>query len=141
MDYSGGSPSTSTPSDPSGAGICEREYRTETARIFNTSHSQHTHMSEKKRVQFRAPQSLVDRADSLAEVLDTDRTDVLIDALRDYLREAAHDDEVKQEIADAYYDDRITFDELADLVGHEEAANFRVLKEQLETDAEELADV
>ena len=83
----------------------------------------------------------MDRADSLAEVLDTDRTDVLIDALRDYLREAAHDDEVKQEIADAYYDDRITFDELADLVGHEEAANFRVLKEQLETDAEELADV
>ena len=83
----------------------------------------------------------MDRADSLAEVLDTDRTDVLIDALRDYLREAAHDDEVKQEIADAYYDDRITFDELADLVGHEEAANFRVLKKQLEADAEELADV
>ncbi|MCX2819775.1 hypothetical protein EGH25_10485 [Haladaptatus sp. F3-133] len=98
-------------------------------------------MSEKKRVQFRAPRSLVDRADSLAEVLDTDRTDVLIDALRDYLREAAHDDKVKQEIADAYYDDRITFDELADLVGHEEAANFRVLKKQLEADAEELADV
>jgi predicted transcriptional regulator len=98
-------------------------------------------MSEKKRVQFRAPRSLVDRADSLAEVLDTDRTDVLIDALRDYLRSTAHDDEVKQEIADAYYDDRITFDKLADLVGHEEAANFRVLKEQLETDAEELADV
>lgn len=83
----------------------------------------------------------MDRADSLAEVLDTDRTDVLIDALRDYLREAAHDDKVKQEIADAYYDDRITFDELADLVGHEEAANFRVLKKQLEADAEELADV
>ena len=54
----------------------------------------------------------MDRADSLAEVLDTDRTDVLIDALRDYLRSTAHDDEVKQEIADAYYDDKISFDEL-----------------------------
>jgi predicted transcriptional regulator len=98
-------------------------------------------MAEKKRVQFRAPQSLVDRADSLAEVLDTDRTEILIDALRKYLRDTAHDDELKQEIADAYYDDRISFDELADLVGHEEATNFRVLKSQLEADAEELADV
>ncbi len=96
-------------------------------------------MTEKKRVQFRAPQELVDRADSLAEVLDSDRTGVLIDALREYLRDAAHDDEVKQEIADAYYAEKITFDELVGLVGHEEAANFRVLKEQLETDVEEIA--
>lgn len=98
-------------------------------------------MTEKKRVQFRAPQELVDRADSLAEVLNSDRTGILIDALREYLRETAHDDEVKQEIADAYYGDEISFDELVGLVGHEEAANFRVLKEQLETDTEELADV
>lgn len=101
--------------------------------------------SEKKRVQFRAPRGLVDRADALAAVLETDRTEVLISALREYLRDAAHSDEVKQEIADAYYDDDITFEELKALVGHEEAANFRLLKEQL-TDgfadevAEELAD-
>lgn len=99
----------------------------------------------RKRVQFRAPRGLVDRADALATVLGTDRTDVLISALRGYLRDAAHDDEVKQEIAGAFYDDDITYDQLSDLVGHEEAANFRVLKEQLEADflteaAEELAD-
>jgi predicted transcriptional regulator len=85
----------------------------------------------KKRVQFRAPGGLVERADTLATVFETDRTDILISALRDYLRDAAHDDEIKQEIAGTYYDDEITFDELKDLVGHEEAANFRVLKEQL----------
>jgi len=95
-------------------------------------------MPEKKRVQFRAPRSLVNSADSLAEVLDTDRTDVLIQALRGYLREAAHDDELKQEIADAYYDDTISYEQLADLVGHEDAANFRVLKQQLESDTEEI---
>jgi predicted transcriptional regulator len=100
---------------------------------------------EKQRVQFRAPRGLVQRADSLAAVLETDRTDILISALRNYLREAAHSDEMKQEIADAFYEGEITFDELKDLVGHEEAANFRVLKEQLSDEfiddvAEDLAD-
>ena len=111
-------------------------------------HSQCTHMgseSKKKRVQFRAPRGLVDRADALASVFETDRTDILISALRDYLRDAGHSDEMKQEIAEAFYDDDITFEELKDLVGHEEAANFRLLKEQLTDEfvdevAEELAD-
>lgn len=100
---------------------------------------------QKKRVQFRAPSGLVDRADALAAVFETDRTAILISALRDYLRDAAHSDEVKQEIADAFYDEDITFEELKDLVGHEEAANFRILKQQLSDEfvddaAEELAD-
>lgn len=98
--------------------------------------------TDKKRVQFRAPARLIDRADSLAAVFGSDRTDVLIDALREYLRDAAHDDEIKQEIAGAYYDDEITFEQLKSLVGTEEAANFRVLKRQLNDDlAEELAEL
>ncbi|MFP8953164.1 hypothetical protein ACLI4Z_09360 [Natrialbaceae archaeon A-arb3/5] len=98
----------------------------------------------KKRVQFRAPRGLVERADALATVFETDRTDILTNALRGYLREASHDDDIKQEIAGAYYEDDITFQQLKELVGHEEAANFRVLKGQLneeflEETAEELA--
>lgn len=85
----------------------------------------------KKRVQFRAPRGLVARADALATVLETDRTDILTTALREYLREASHDDHIKQEIAGAYYDDDITARQLTELVGHEEAANFRVLKDQM----------
>lgn len=101
--------------------------------------------SKKKRVQFRAPRGLVDRADALAAVFETDRTDILVSALREYLRDAAHSDEVKQKIAEAFYDDEITFEELKHLVGHEEAANFRLLKRQLTDEfvdeaAEELAD-
>lgn len=98
--------------------------------------------SDRKRVQFRAPEDLVDRADALAAVLDADRTEVLIDALREYLRDAAHDDDLNQEIAGAYYDGDIEFDQLVGLVGHEEAANFRVLKRQLSDDfAGELAEL
>lgn len=90
--------------------------------------------SDKKRVQFRAPHRLIDRADALAAVRGEDRTDVLLNALRAYLKDATHDDTLKQEIAAAYYDGEITDEQLNALVGAEEAANFRVLKQQLSDD-------
>lgn len=90
--------------------------------------------ANKRRVQFRAPNRLIDRADALAAVLGKDRTDVLVTALREYLQEAAHDDALTQEIAAANYDDEITYEQLKALVGAEEAANLRVLKQQLEED-------
>jgi metal-responsive CopG/Arc/MetJ family transcriptional regulator len=97
--------------------------------------------SDKKRVQFRAPHRLIDRTDALAEVLGEDRTDVLVTALREYLQEATHDEPLTQEIAAVYYDDQITFEQLKTLVGAEEAANLRVLKEQLDEDfIDEVAD-
>jgi predicted transcriptional regulator len=98
--------------------------------------------SDKRRVQFRAPERLVDRADALAAVLGEDRTDILVTALREYLQDAAHDDALTQEIADAYYAGEISHEQLKALVGAEEAANLRVLKEQLDEDfVEEVADL
>jgi hypothetical protein len=97
--------------------------------------------SDRRRVQFRAPDRLIERADALADVLGEDRTDVLVTALREYLQEAAHDDALTQEMAAAYYDDDISFDQLETLVGAEEAANLRVLKQQLDEDfVDEVAD-
>ena len=90
--------------------------------------------AEKKRVQFRAPHRLIDRTDALADVLGADRTDILVTALREYLQDATHDDALIQEIAAAYYDDEVTFDQLKALLGAEAAANFRVLKQQLDED-------
>ena len=90
--------------------------------------------TDKKRVQFRAPDRLIDRADALAAVLGEDRTDVLVTALREYLQDAAHNDTLTQEIAAAYYDDEISYEQLKALVGAEEAANIRVLKQQLDED-------
>jgi len=98
--------------------------------------------SDKKRVQFRAPHRLIDRTDALADVLGEDRTDILLTALREYLQEATHDDALVQEIAAAYYDDEVTFDQVKSLVGAEEAANLRVLKQQLdEGHIEDLAEL
>ena len=96
------------------------------------AHNVHIMSSDKKRVQFRAPHRLIDRTDALADVLGEDRTDILVTALREYLQEATHDDALVQEIAAAYYDDEVTFDQVKSLVGAEEAANLRVLKQQLE---------
>lgn len=97
---------------------------------------------EKKRVQFRAPGRLIDRSDALADVLSEDRTEILIAALREYLQEVAHDGALSQEIAAAYYDDEITYDQLKSLVGAEKAANYRILKEQLDDDyIDDVADV
>jgi len=90
--------------------------------------------SDKKRVQFRAPHRLIDRTDVLAEVLGEDRTDILVTALREYLQDATHEDALLQEIAATYYDGEITFEQLKTLVGAEEAANLRVLKQQLDDD-------
>jgi len=98
--------------------------------------------SDRKRVQFRAPDRLIDRADALAAVLGEDRTDILVTALREYLQEATHDDAITQEIAAAYYDDDLGFDDLKALVGTEEAANLRALKQQLDEGyVEELAEL
>lgn len=97
--------------------------------------------TDKKRVQFRAPDRLIDRTDALATVLGEDRTDILVTALREYLQDAIHDDALLQEIAEAYYDDAISFEQLKSLVGAEEAANLRVLKQQLSDDfVDEVAD-
>lgn len=97
---------------------------------------------EKKRVQFRAPGRLIDRADALADVLSEDRTEIVVTALREHLQEVAHDDALVQEIAAAYYDDEITYDQLKSLVGAEEAASYRILKEQLDDDyIDDVADV
>lgn len=63
-------------------------------------------------------------------------------ALREYLREAAHDDSLTQEIAAAYYDGEITDEQLRALVGAEDAANRRVLKRQLDGEfVDEIADI
>ena len=97
---------------------------------------------ETRRVEAQVSKELLKRTDALAAALDTDRTEILTTALRKHLREVTRDDELVQKIAGAYYDDEITFEQLQGLVGHGEAANFRVLKRQLSEEyTEELAEL
>lgn len=91
-------------------------------------------MSSSKRVQFRAPEQLIVQADVLATAEDRDRTDVLIESLRNYLSESTDSDDVKRDIANAYFEGTIEYEDVQSVLGPKEAENLRLLKDQLDND-------
>jgi hypothetical protein len=87
---------------------------------------------EKTRVDFNAPKSLVERADSVAELLDISRTRLLIDALEDELEDLANDEQFRRRLSDAYYDDRVEYDTVEAILGREEAPRMKLLRTSLD---------
>ena len=83
---------------------------------------------EKTRVDFNAPASLVERADSVVEILDISRTRLLITALEDELEELANDEEFRRRLSDAYYNDRIDYQTVEAVLGREEAMRMKLLR-------------
>lgn len=86
---------------------------------------------EKTRVDFNAPKSLIERADSVVEILDISRTRLLLDALEDELEELANDEEFRRRLSDAYYDGRIDYDTVESILGREEALRMKLLRESI----------
>ena len=87
---------------------------------------------EKTRVDFNAPASLVERADSVVEVLDISRTRLLITALEDELEELANDEEFRRRLGDAYYNDRIDYQTVEAILGREEAMRMKLLRQSID---------
>lgn len=87
---------------------------------------------EKTRVDFNAPKSLVKRADSVVEILDTSRTRLLIDALEDELEALANDEEFRRRLSDAYYDGRVDYDTVEAILGREEAMRMKLLRSSID---------
>ena len=87
---------------------------------------------EKTRVDFNAPKSLVERADSVAEILDISRTRLLIDALEDELKALANDEEFRRRLSDAYYDGRVEYDTVEAVLGREEAMRMKLLRASID---------
>lgn len=95
-------------------------------------------MSEgKTRVDFNAPESLVERADAIADLLSISRTQLIIDALSDKMGEVTADEEIKRRISDAYYAGRIDFETLESLLGTEEAMRMKLLRASLDREPPE----
>lgn len=89
-------------------------------------------MAEKKtRVDFNAPASLVERADTIAALLDVSRTQLLIDALRDEIDDLAADEGFQRRLREAYYAEGIEFDVVESILGTEEAMRMKLLRASL----------
>ncbi|WP_256302008.1 hypothetical protein [Haloarchaeobius salinus] len=87
---------------------------------------------EKTRVDFNAPKSLVERADSVVEILDISRTRLLIDALEDELEELANDTEFRRRLGDAYYQGRVDYETVEAILGREEAMRMKLLRSSID---------
>lgn len=97
-----------------------------------------------KRVNFRLPEELVTQADIAAEVTHKNRTEVLIEALQQYLEEKESEKSFREAVVELYLDDQIDFEDLVDVIGRQDAEAVRSSKNVLdrgEALADELADL
>ncbi|WP_229380312.1 hypothetical protein [Haloterrigena salifodinae] len=92
-----------------------------------------------RRVHFQSPEYLVERLDAIAELYDTNRTDLLVEAIREYLEETADSETFQELVATKYYDDQLEFETVKQLVGAETAQRLRLLKADLEDEPLDLA--
>lgn len=92
-----------------------------------------------KRVHFQSPKYLVERLDAVADLFDTDRTDLLVEAIRKYLEETADSETFQDLVATKYYDGQLEFKTVKQLVGAETAQRLRLLKADLEDEPLDLA--
>ena len=92
-----------------------------------------------RRVHFQSPEYLVDRLDAIADLFDTDRTDLLVEAIREYIEETADSETFQELVATKYYDDQLEFETVKRLVGAESAQRLRLLKADLEDEPLDIA--
>ena len=92
-----------------------------------------------KRVNFRLPEELIAQADVAAEVTHKNRTEILIEALREYLEEKESDESFREAVVELYLDDQIEFEKLAEVIGRQDPESVRASKNVLDR-GEELAD-
>jgi hypothetical protein len=87
---------------------------------------------DKTRVDFNAPESLVREADVVSDLLDTSRTNLLVEGLRKQLSDVESDEGFQRRLRDAYYAGQIEFDTVAAVVGTEEAMRMKLLRESID---------
>jgi len=85
-----------------------------------------------RRVHFQSPSDLVERLDAIADLFGTDRTDLLVEAIREYIEETADDEQFQELVARRYYEDDLDFETVKRLVDPETAQRLRLLKADLD---------
>lgn len=90
--------------------------------------------SEKKRVDFNAPEQLVEQADLIGDLLGVSRTQLIVEALRDEIGEITRDADFRASVKTAYYDGEIGFDTVETVLGTEDASRLRLLRASIDRD-------
>jgi len=83
-------------------------------------------------VNFRLPEELVEKADVAAEVTHKNRTEVVIEALREYLERVEDDEAFEESVVELYLDGEIGFEALSAVVGRQDAEAIRSSKRLLD---------
>lgn len=91
-----------------------------------------------RRVHFQAPADLIEQLDAVADVYDTDRTDLLVDAIRSHIAETVSDEAFQDLVRSKYYDEQIGFQTVKRVLGTAAAHRLRILKTSLESHPEDL---
>jgi hypothetical protein len=92
-----------------------------------------------RRVHFQSPEYLVERLDAIADLFDKDRTDVLVEAMREYIEDTAGSETFQELVATKYYNDQLDFEAVKQLVGAETAQRLRLLKSDLSEEPLDIA--
>lgn len=96
------------------------------------------------KVNFRLPDDLLEKADVAAEVTHKNRTEIIVEALNEYLQAVEDEDEFKEAVVELYLDEEITFETLRRFVGRQDAESIRASKSILDQGghlADELAEL
>jgi len=91
------------------------------------------------RVNFRLSENLIQKADVAAEISQKNRTEIVTEALQEYLEEIEDDETFKEAVVELYLDDQIEFEILREFIGRQDAESVRASKTILDQ-GEELAD-
>lgn len=92
-----------------------------------------------KKVNFRLPDELIEKADVAAKISHKNRTDIIKEALQEYLQEVEDQEEFKEAVVELYLEGEIEFDTLKEFIGRQDAESVRASKTLLEQ-GDELAD-
>lgn len=94
-------------------------------------------VEEKTRVNFNAPEPLVQQADIISDLLDISRTRLLVEALQDEIEELTSDEQFRQKVREGYYDRRVDFSTVKSILGSEEAMRMRLLRNSVDRELPE----
>jgi hypothetical protein len=93
-----------------------------------------------RRVHFQSPEYLVERLDAIADLFDKDRTDLLVEAMREYIEETADSERFQDLVATRYFNDELSFETVKELVDPETAQRLRLLKADLADEPLDIAE-